>query len=519
MSDVSKRDALLLIAFRFYSLRRSADRKFIEGKYTMNYADIHLSMPVESAHGSSLGAGIKVDRADRRKMIRAALSLCEPLLDAVAVIAALAASTLVWGVHSRLSVPLALSLVIVVLSLLERAGIYRPARSLLHVRETAGLLGASTAVTVLLYVLSLLGTNSVAPSRMPMFGLSLFCFLLLAKSGIHALQRKLHRGGITPTPVAIIGAGMGCRRVYSTIVNSPKLGMWPAMVINPLGTKSREETVAESGYRVRQTSVILAEQLNCNKLRNAGVEKLLLVASSFSQDQMQDALQQASACGMETEICTGDVAVANTPMECADIDGIMIWRSLQSGVQIYYQKLKRVFDTTLVVALLIVFSPLMLAVAIAIKLNSPGPIFFRQVRVGKNGRPFTMLKFRSMHQNACGDGFSPKSGNDPRISSIGRLLRKTSLDELPQLINVLKGEMSLVGPRPEMPFIVKDYTALQSRRLEVQPGITGLWQISAHRKDLIHDNMQYDLYYVQHQGIFLDAAILIHTAVFAMKGV
>jgi lipopolysaccharide/colanic/teichoic acid biosynthesis glycosyltransferase len=245
----------------------------------------------------------------------------------------------------------------------------------------------------------------------------------------------------------------------------------------------------------------------------------LLVASSFSQDQMQDALQQAAACGMETEICTGDVAVANTPMECTDIDGIMIWRSLQSDMQVYYQKLKRVFDTTLVLALLIVFSPLMLAVAIAIKLNSPGPIFFRQVRVGKNGRPFTMLKFRSMHQNACGDGFSPKSGSDPRISSIGRLLRKTSLDELPQLINVLKGEMSLVGPRPEMPFIVKDYTALQCRRLEVQPGITGLWQISAHRKDLIHDNMQYDLYYVQHQGIFLDAAILMHTAVFAMKGV
>jgi lipopolysaccharide/colanic/teichoic acid biosynthesis glycosyltransferase len=206
-------------------------------------------------------------------------------------------------------------------------------------------------------------------------------------------------------------------------------------------------------------------------------------------------------------------------MECADIDGIMLWRSLQSGARIYYRKLKRVLDAAVVVALLVLFAPLMAVVAMAIKLTSPGPVFFRQVRVGRGGAYFTMLKFRSMHQNACGDGFSPKSGADPRISAIGRLLRKTSLDELPQLFNVLKGEMSLVGPRPEMPFIVKDYTLLQLRRLEVQPGITGLWQISAHRRDLIHDNMQYDLYYVQHQGIFLDVAILLHTAVFAMKGV
>jgi lipopolysaccharide/colanic/teichoic acid biosynthesis glycosyltransferase len=124
-----------------------------------------------------------------------------------------------------------------------------------------------------------------------------------------------------------------------------------------------------------------------------------------------------------------------------------------------------------------------------------------------------------MHQDSCGSHFSPKSGHDPRISKIGRVLRKTSLDELPQLFNVLAGEMSLVGPRPEMPFIVKGYTPIQQRRLEVLPGITGLWQLSAHRKDLIHNNMQYDLYYVRHRNCFLDMAILVHTLLFAMRGI
>jgi lipopolysaccharide/colanic/teichoic acid biosynthesis glycosyltransferase len=130
-----------------------------------------------------------------------------------------------------------------------------------------------------------------------------------------------------------------------------------------------------------------------------------------------------------------------------------------------------------------------------------------------------MLKFRSMHTNACGSEKSPENGFDPRITSIGRVLRKTSLDELPQLINVLKGDMSLVGPRPEMPFIVNSYTPAQRVRLTVKPGITGLWQLSADRRFPIHENMHYDVYYLRERGMFLDLAILIHTLFFAVRGI
>jgi lipopolysaccharide/colanic/teichoic acid biosynthesis glycosyltransferase len=102
---------------------------------------------------------------------------------------------------------------------------------------------------------------------------------------------------------------------------------------------------------------------------------------------------------------------------------------------------------------------------------------------------------------------------------VGRFLRKTSFDELPQLLNVLQGSMSLVGPRPEMPFIVEQYTERHRRRLQVKPGLTGLWQLSGDRAFLIHENIEYDLYYIQHRNFFMDLAVLLHTAIFAMRGI
>jgi lipopolysaccharide/colanic/teichoic acid biosynthesis glycosyltransferase len=144
---------------------------------------------------------------------------------------------------------------------------------------------------------------------------------------------------------------------------------------------------------------------------------------------------------------------------------------------------------------------------------------FRQQRAGKEGQLFQLYKFRTMHADAPAYAKSPTESRDPRITGLGRFLRRSSLDELPQLLNVLKGEMSLVGPRPEMPFLVEGYSARQRQRLQVLPGITGLWQLSADRAFLIHDNIQYDLYYIRHRSFFMDVAILLHTLVFAMRGV
>jgi len=115
--------------------------------------------------------------------------------------------------------------------------------------------------------------------------------------------------------------------------------------------------------------------------------------------------------------------------------------------------------------------------------------------------------------------FSPQSPNDPRITRVGRFLRRTSLDELPQLLNVLQGSMSLVGPRPEMPFIVESYSDKHRQRLCIKPGLTGLWQLSGDRAFLIHENLEYDLYYIQNRNVFMDLAILLHTSIFATRGI
>jgi lipopolysaccharide/colanic/teichoic acid biosynthesis glycosyltransferase len=138
-------------------------------------------------------------------------------------------------------------------------------------------------------------------------------------------------------------------------------------------------------------------------------------------------------------------------------------------------------------------------------------VLFAQQRVGLCGRLFRIYKLRTMHAGAPVQALHPSRSDDPRITAVGRLLRRLSIDELPQLWNVLRGEMSLVGPRPEMPFVVAGYDPIQRQRLSVKPGITGLWQISADRAFQIHANVHYDLYYVEHRSLSLDAAILLMT--------
>ena len=189
---------------------------------------------------------------------------------------------------------------------------------------------------------------------------------------------------------------------------------------------------------------------------------------------------------------------------------------------------KRIFDVVVTTFLALLTWPLMLVIALAIKLDSPGPVIFTQQRVGENGRLFRMHKFRTMVSNA--DQQQPeaalddqgrqiyKAPTDKRVTRVGRFLRRTSLDELPQLLNVLKGEMSLVGPRPEVQFIVERYEPWQRQRLAVPPGITGWWQVSG-RSDLpLHLNTQFDLYYIRNYSLWLDVKILLKTVGVVIAG-
>jgi lipopolysaccharide/colanic/teichoic acid biosynthesis glycosyltransferase len=181
--------------------------------------------------------------------------------------------------------------------------------------------------------------------------------------------------------------------------------------------------------------------------------------------------------------------------------------------------LKRTVDLVLAVVALILVAPLFLMVAALIKIDSQGPVLIRQTRIGRKGAPFFMWKFRSMHDGVERYARSPLSDADPRLTRFGRSLRRLSIDELPQLLNVLTGDMSLVGPRPEMPFIVRSYKPHERLRLNAIPGITGLWQISPARAMPIHRHLELDLFYIEHRNIFLDLAILLRTITAVIRGI
>jgi len=192
-------------------------------------------------------------------------------------------------------------------------------------------------------------------------------------------------------------------------------------------------------------------------------------------------------------------------------------------------KIKRSMDIILAGLGLILALPLMVAIALAIKLESPGPVIFKTTRVGRRGKPFTMYKFRSMRSNAEevlkeiihlneGGPYMIKIRNDPRVTWVGHILRRTSLDELPQLVNVLKGEMSLVGPRPQAPNEVALYNAHQHRRLEAVPGITGLWQVTARDNPSFDEWVRLDLEYIENWSLGLELQILLRTALSVITG-
>ena len=189
-----------------------------------------------------------------------------------------------------------------------------------------------------------------------------------------------------------------------------------------------------------------------------------------------------------------------------------------------YHIVKRIFDLIASLCGLIILSPLFLVVALLIKCEDHGPVFYKQKRVGKDQREFDMFKFRSMHVDADKrltelkeqnevDGPMFKMKNDPRITSVGRFLRKTSLDELPQLWNVLRGDMSLVGPRPPLPSEVANYSKYDLQRLWVIPGCTGLWQATERNNVGFEEMIELDLEYIQKRSLLFDAKIILLTII------
>jgi exopolysaccharide biosynthesis polyprenyl glycosylphosphotransferase len=264
----------------------------------------------------------------------------------------------------------------------------------------------------------------------------------------------------------------------------------------------------------------IAEVYRCNEV---------IVALPWTDyAQLEQVVEDLQALPVRVHVVPDFLKLAMVRARVEDLAGLPLIGLREPIIEGADWTVKRAFD--LVVSLLALFFlwPIMLLIALAIVLDSPGPVFFRQKRIGENGQPFWIYKFRTMVQSA--EDIPPKLqrdeqghiifkvSDDPRITAVGRFLRRTSLDELPNLFNVIKGEMSLVGPRPEVWTIAEGYEIWQRGRLAVPPGITGWWQVSG-RSDLpMHLNTQYDLFYIRNYSLWLDLKILFKTVGAVLRG-
>jgi exopolysaccharide biosynthesis polyprenyl glycosylphosphotransferase len=320
-------------------------------------------------------------------------------------------------------------------------------------------------------------------------------------------------------PVLIVGASRDARRIFSCLSNSPHLGMRPVAFIDEVNNRG-PKVIYSHDYVHRSHAPIIYGSLSLDLCRDMGISEIFIADPKLSHDRISEISSLATMNEMKVSF-VGPVQPIRSERHASMrlIDGLIVLSFASTKLEWrLYEAIKRAFDILVALLMLLMTAPVWIVIAIWVWRTSPGPIFFCQRRIGHHGKSFNMYKFRSMYVDAPRYSASPINSQDPRITSAGRILRKTSLDELPQILNVLKGDMSLVGPRPEMPYVVEKYSPIERQRLNVPQGVTGLWQLSADRKYAIHESLEYDLYYIENRGFFLDTAILIHTILFAMKG-
>lgn len=402
--------------------------------------------------------------------------------------------------------------------LLEKHGEYRPYLSLLAVRETERLLRVWVECFLLAVPVAYFAPPSLSRTLVAITFLAAPLALTLEKSGLRRAIRWLRSRGYGTRRAVILGAGTLAKNIYSVLIRSPKIGLDPVAIVDEEAAFQGVEIHASS-YRCRQSALVLAGPLSARLFRNLRASVLVIADPDLDSAETLEIMSRAASAGVTTYVASREYLEPGYWLEYSEVDGMMLAHLMTEKRRTVYEWGKRALDIMAAGLILLLLAPVLAVVALLIRLTSSGPAIFKQRRVGYCGRLFWMYKFRSMYVDSAAYAYSPKSGSDNRITPLGRFLRRTCLDEVPQLWNVIRGEMSLIGPRPEMPFIVDRYTALQRQRLAVKPGITGLWQLSGDRRYLIHENLEYDLYYIRNRNLFMDFAVLLHTVIFAARGI
>ncbi|MBI5303379.1 MAG: undecaprenyl-phosphate glucose phosphotransferase [Chloroflexi bacterium] len=411
--------------------------------------------------------------------------------------------------------PLALAMTVLCIAVFRFEGLYAPIRGRRFLDELYTLINGST--TALLVVMAF--TFFIRPlvySRAVYVYATLFIVVLLAVSrAAERLRRaRQQQRGIGVDRVLVVGAGEVGRAMIRNIVAQPDLGYQIVGFVDD----DPERGCTDIG---RIKALGPSDNLRW-LLRDYNVDEVIITLPWTARQKIIAIMELCQRVGVTTKVVPDLFQLSLSRVAIDDVGGVPLINVREPSLGAVDSVVKRVMDLCLGGIFFLCAVPVMLAIALSIKLDSRGPIIFAQKRVGRGGRPFTTYKFRSMRLGAEeelaqlnrlneADGPLFKIRNDPRRTRVGGWIRRTSLDELPQLLNVLRGEMSLVGPRPPLVTEVAQYEDWHKRRLEVAPGITGLSQVSGRSELTFDESVMLDIYYIENWSPWLDVWILFKT--------
>jgi exopolysaccharide biosynthesis polyprenyl glycosylphosphotransferase len=340
--------------------------------------------------------------------------------------------------------------------------------------------------------------------------LFILAFMMTSRFTSFKVIQALHRRGIGNRNVLIIGTGDTARKLQRKFLLVPTLGLNFVGFVDVDGSKA--------GKRIERSPVLGTIADLELLLGHHKIGEVFVALPEESEKMVMEIVGQLERLGILYHVVPRFYHLMSYKVRIENLDSIPLITRPERTTSLLTAFAKRGFDIAVAMFVILIGAMFFLIPALLIRRETEGPIFFRQMRIGRDGKPFEIYKFRTMHLSACGYEATPHSADDPRVTRVGRFLRRYSLDELPNFLNVLKGDMSVVGPRPEMPFIVESYNSMHRERLRAKPGITGLWQISYARQTAIHDNLDYDLYYIEHQSFLLDLVIIALTGFAVVKG-
>ncbi|MBI4318696.1 MAG: sugar transferase [Chloroflexi bacterium] len=388
--------------------------------------------------------------------------------------------------------------------------------------DQVGILMSGAAVGIAIMIIAVFYYRPYAFSRLIFLYVWLGIVVLLALARLldRNFRAYLRKRGIGLVRLLVVGAGPLGLVIMRNIVAQPDLGY------DVIGFVDGERDEDIGRFKALGGLGGLSRVL-----RDQKVEEVIIALPSASHQKIVEIMMQCERHRVFFRLVPDFYELSLSQVDISEINGIPLIGVREASLQGWNLLLKRVMDVIVSAGVLVFLSPLIALIGLSIKLDSPGPTLFAQTRVGRGGRTFTCYKFRSMKVGAEdqitrlstlneADGPIFKMRNDPRLTRVGKLLRRLSLDELPQFYNILLGDMSLVGPRPPIPYEVDRYEDWHRKRLDVSPGLTGMWQVSG-RSELTFDEMVLlDIWYIENWSLGLDLKIMFRTipAVLLAKG-